>query len=417
LDGASAPVAVLVMTACLVRTLGRDEYGLLVMSLAASGLSLAVIPAVAATTTRFVSAQRAGAEVDGRGVARIITASLLVISAIVLLMLVVAALFRERLSSTLFGHVIASQRPDAGELLLLGVAAFGLQQVDSVLAGALRGLERFKEQAVIEVASRTAVACAAIYVASLTGRVDVVLAVLCGTCAATALLRAITVRSCAPGGRLFARPGRTDFTRVASFGGWMWLNALTAAGFGAADRIIIGQQLGAAAAGQFNVYMQVGQLVHYVPNSVFSFSLPVFSRLGAQGGPARRELTHTYHSCVAGIICMGLVVAGTLVLLRQPLLRLFVGQGSYSGHELSFTLLVVSSFFNCVSIGAVYLLLALGSSKLVSSLSTGLMLGAIALMPVLIPLYGLEGAALARILHGLGTLVFIERAHARLKHL
>lgn len=417
LDGASAPIAALVMTGALVRTLGRDEYGMLVVSLAASGLSLAVIPAVAATTTRFVSAQAAVTEAGGRGVARIITASLLVVAAIDLLLLVVAALFRDPLSSALFGQVIASQRSDARELLLLGVAAFGIQQVDSVLAGALRGMERFKEQAVIEVASRTALACGAIAVASLTGRVDIVLAVQCGTCSAAVLLRAATVRELAPGCRLFARPERTDFIRVTSFGGWMWVIALASAGFGATDRVIIGQRLGPAAAGQFNVYMQIAQLIHYVPNSVFSFSLPIFSRLGAQGSQVRRELTHTYRSYVAGSVCLGLAIAVAIVLLRQPLLRLFVGQTSYSGHELAFALLVITFIFNCVSIGAVYLLLALGSSRLVSSLSTALMLGAVALMPVLIPLYGLEGAAIARLLHGLGTLAFVERAHSKLKHL
>jgi O-antigen/teichoic acid export membrane protein len=415
LDGVCAPVAALVMTGALVRTLGRDDYGMLVVSLAASGLSLAVIPAIAATTTRFVSAQAALTEAGGRGVARIITASLLVVAAIDLLLLGVAALFRDPLSSALFGQAIASQRSDAGELLLLGVAALGTQQVDSVLAGALRGMERFKEQAVIEVASRTALACGAIAVASLTGRVDFVLAVQCGTCLAAALLRAVTARGFAPGGRLFAVPGRMDFARVTSFGGWMWLMALAAAGFGAADRIIIVQTLGPAAAGQFNVYMQIAQLVHYAPNSVFSFSLPIFSRLGAQGSQARRELTQTYRSCVAGIVCLGLAIAVAIVLFRQPLLRLFVGQAAYSGHDLAFMLLVVTFVFHCVSIGSVYLLLALGNSRLVSSLGTALMLGAVALMPVLIPLYGLEGAATARLLHGLGTLAFIERAHSRLK--
>ena len=65
--------------AVLVRTLNASDYGILVMALAASGLSMAINPAIAATTTRFVSELSAQPEPGGRTVAAVITVSLMAI--------------------------------------------------------------------------------------------------------------------------------------------------------------------------------------------------------------------------------------------------------------------------------------------------------------------------------------------------
>src|SRR5580704_13061902 len=95
LDAAAYPIATLAMLAGLVRALTPSDYGILVLALAASGLSLAINPAIAATTTRFVS-QAAGESKDGaHSVAGVVTAALLAVAGIDLVLLLLTGAFRQ----------------------------------------------------------------------------------------------------------------------------------------------------------------------------------------------------------------------------------------------------------------------------------------------------------------------------------
>jgi O-antigen/teichoic acid export membrane protein len=413
LDAAAAPVAALIMTAGLVRTLGADYYGLLVMVLAVSGLSMAIIPSIAATSTRFIAAKMGQGGGCGGAAARMITASMAAIAAVDLLLLIIAISFRNPLSHLIFGHTVFVAHPESGDLFVLAAIALCVQQADSVLAGAIRGLERFKEQAILEVGTRAILVLTAISVSVLTHNVRAVLMAVCAVCAIAAGVRAIVLRACSPDDRIFAIPERSDFAEITQFGGWMWLNSAVGLAYGATDRIIIGHVLGSAAAGQFNVYLQIAQLIHYVPSSVFAFSFPVLSRLAADASDQRR-LMRSYRNYLTAIVCAALAIVTAIILLRQPLLKLFVGNVSY-GNQIAFTLLIITFLFHACSVAPIYLLLALGASRLVSVLNTSLMLIAVGLTPVLVLFYGLEGAATARLLHGIGVLAFLERARLRLK--
>jgi O-antigen/teichoic acid export membrane protein len=57
----------------------------------------------------------------------------------------------------------------------------------------------------------------------------------------------------------------------------------------------------------------------------------------------------------------------------------------------------------------------LGHARTVAVISTASMLAALVLMALLIPRYGLEGAALARLAYGVGTLMLLQRAQRLLK--
>ena len=153
LDAAATPASTLAILAALVRTLSASDYGILVIALAASGLSMAVNPAIAATTTKFVSELSGRRHPGGRTVAGVITVSLLAVAAIDLVLFLGTAVFNKPLSQWVFGAAVA--RPGyVGRVLLLAVLAIGLQQIETVLAAGLRGLERFRRQALIEILSR-----------------------------------------------------------------------------------------------------------------------------------------------------------------------------------------------------------------------------------------------------------------------
>jgi O-antigen/teichoic acid export membrane protein len=407
-DAAAMPVSTLATLAALVRALSASDYGILVIALAASGLSMAMNPAIAATTTKFVS-ELSGPHRGGRTVAGVITVSLLSVAVIDLALLLGTAVFSEPLSRWVFGPAVA--RAGLGEVLLLAVLAIGIQQIETVLAGAIRGLERFRRQALIEILSRAALTAAVIYVAWHTRSLQAILIAQCAVYLASTLVRAVALRRLLPNKRLFELSGSVEAGRLFKYGGWMWLTALAGVAYTSADRIIVGRSLGAAAAGHYNVYVQITQLVHFIPSSVFAFSFPVFSRLAALGSGQNVEIARAYKSYLLAISMAALGIAAAMMVSWPLLLRVFAGTGFADGRFGAPGLLTLNFLLLAFNVTPYYVLLALGQARAVAVITTASMLAALALMLLLIPRYGLQGAAVSRLAYGMGTLLLLHRAH------
>lgn len=410
-EAVAGPLAALAMSAGLIRTLGPQDYGVLVVVLAVSALSMAINPAIVATTTKFVS-EAAGLKSGETATARITTASLLAVAAIGALFLGGTALFAGPFSQLLFGGQVAAIRADVPAILLLAVLMVCIQQLDAVFAAAIKGLEKFREQALFELCSRLSIASAAIAAGWATRDLRVVLVAGCAMSLLSSLLRGTLLRRLAPGRRVLARPGRPEIRRILSFGGWMWLNATATVAYGSVDRVVVARFLGAAAAAQFHIYLQVSQFIHYIPSSVFAFSFPVFSRLSAGGTAQRPQLVRMYRRVLSLIVVSALVIGAALTLLRHQAMRLFAGRALLPAANDPALLLLIGGFaLLALNIAPYYLLLGLGRSRAVSIVTALSVAVAIALALLLIPRLGLEGAALARFGYILGTLLLIERAH------
>jgi len=415
LDAAAYPIATLAMLAGLVRALTPSNYGILVLALAASGLSLAINPAIAATTTRFVSQAAGERQSGGQSVAGVVTAALLAVTLIDLALLLATALFREPLARWVFGGATAGPGTDAGDVLWFALLAVGIQQLDAVLAAAIRGLEYFARQALIEILARVVLAAAVMWAAWHTRSVAAVLIAQCIVCALSVLVRAAALRQLLPDRRLFRRPGRAQIRALFKYGGWMWLTALAGVLYTSADRIIVGRSLGPAAAGQFNIYIQLTQLVHFVPTSLFAFSLPAFSRLAAHGGEGARQIAPAYRTYLGVISVTALAMALALLASWPVLLRVFAA-GAVQDPQWHVALLLTLNFLVLAcNVAPYYLLLALGHSRTVSMITACGALVALLLMIVLIPRFGMAGAALARLAYGAAALIFLVYVHRILK--
>ena len=409
------PAASLVTTAGLVRVLGPRDFGVLVIALAVSALSLAINPAIAATTTKFVAETRVGGPAAAPRTARVVTASLLAVMALGTLLLVLAALTAQPLARFLFGAALFGARADLGGVLLLAVLSVCIQQLDSVFAAAIKGLERFKEQAVFELCSRFAVAGAAIAVAWLTHDIRAVLLAMCAVFALSALARGLLLSLWVPRRRIFAHPSRSEVRQLLAFGGWMWLNGVATVAYGTVDRLIVGRFLGATAAAQFQVYVQVAQLCHYLPANVFAFAFPVFSRVAAGGAAQRPALERLYRRLFAVIVVSALVLGAGFVLLRQPVMSLFAGKGLPSATDPTLLLLIAAFVVLAVNIAPYYLLLAMGQARAASLVTSFSVLLCVGLAWVLVPRLGMEGAAIGRIGYALGSLALLGLAHRVLR--
>jgi O-antigen/teichoic acid export membrane protein len=188
----------------------------------------------------------------------------------------------------------------------------------------------------------------------------------------------------------------------------MWLNAIASVAFGTVDRIVVGRFLGMAAAAEFTIYLQLSQLIHFVPSSLFTFSFPLFSRLSSAGSTARGEIAGYYRKYRRMIAGIALLFATVICAFHSQLLALFAGSSFHPQNQAAFILLICSFFLLSCNIAPYYLLLGLGASKPVSLISSGSMLGSLVFLMVLLPQgFGLEAAALARLAYAFGTLALV----------
>jgi len=99
------------------------------------------------------------------------------------------------------------------------------------------------------------------------------------------------------------------------------------------------------------------------------------------------------------------------------LLRSFAG-GALQDPQWHVALLLALNFLVLAcNVAPYYLLLALGHSRAVSVISSCAMMVALVLMIVLIPRFGMVGAALARLAYAASILIFQLQAHRILKSL
>lgn len=408
LDAGANPLSMLLMLAVLVRTLGASDYGVLSIALAASGIAMAINPAIATTTTKFV-AEAAGREgAAPTRVSGIVTAALFAVILIDVVILGCVLVWRKGLSDWIFGSSISYHGKET--VLLLAMVAVAIQQIDAVMGAAIRGLERFRRQALVELGLRGFLTLVVAAVAWATGSVAAVLAAQCLVFALFVLLRSFALRTLLPDRRLLVYSTRSQVVSLLRYGGWMWLSAVAGVTYTSGDRIIVGRVLGAAAAGEYSVYVQLTQIIHFVPSNLFAFSLPAFSRSSAAGFLSG-ETKHAYRSYLLGISATGFGI-GLILLMCWPFLMRIFASPHLNADGPTLAILLLSANFLLLSVTAIpyYLLLAMGRSRLVSLTTSIWMCVALLLMVVLIPRYGLAGAAGARLAYGLGTLSFFGRA-------
>lgn len=413
MDAAASPVAALVIAGLSARILGIGEYGLMVVALAISNLSAAIVPAIAMTTTKFVSQLRGSELAPNSGLARILIASLFAVLLIDAILILVVLAFSQSLSGAIFGPANLS-RKGISTVLLLAVFVVCGQQLDGVFSATLRGLEKFKIQALYELSTKSLLVVGVTVAALWFHTVEAVLAVYAALLAISTVGRAAIVKWQMPRRVIFEWPTKVDIARLTSFGGWMSLTVISGAAFFTIDRIIVGRVIGLAAAGEFALYSQLAQLCHFIPSSAFAFVFPIFSRLIGGGPENVRELRRQYglYQRLIGGAAVGLALAIAIVGGRA--IELLTGTGPRFVDNRTFITLVVAFAALAPVIAPYLLLLSMGRSRRVSLTNVFAVSGMLLLAAVFIPLWGVFGAALARLAYVMGTFTLFGGARRAL---
>jgi O-antigen/teichoic acid export membrane protein len=299
------------------------------------------------------------------------------------------------------GHIVKIDRQlqtICVESLRIGGGLLVVRSLESVFISSLRAFEIYGTTVRISICSRILILIFTVALAQY-GRtvVGIMIATVVVSISGT-LAQALAVRRKIGNFPLMPSWQRKTLSEIFGYGSFSWLQAMSGVVFSHADRFFVGFFMGAPAVAYYSLCVQAAQPIHGLSSSGLHFLFPHLStRLRiASGAEIRRKIT------VAFIVNAGLItaIALPLIILGNHLFPKWIGPAFAQEPPGIFCTIVWSFAFLGLNVTAHYALLAMGRVRIVTYLN--LLAGVVMLltMAILIPRYGLQGAALARILYG-----------------
>ena len=390
------PATMLLAAPFLVRRLGLAQFGIWMLVNAILGSMGILSTGFGDATVKYVSAYRG--QKNDAGVERTIRATLTINTVL----------------GTLFGALVWAFSPfsvyhifkiepefHAACILAIRISAviLVLRSMESVFVSTLRAFERYGPPVKLNVFLRTIVVISAVVLAAMgRGVVSIMLATLFWS-ALVVVLQAVAAQRVV--GHFIAFPifGKAALAEVFSFGCYSWIQALAGVVFTYADRLLVAAMLGAAPVAIYALCVQATQPIHGLAAAAFNFVFPHISsrhEAGEVEGPRR-----VFRLALLASVGLSLVLAVPLIVLSKPLLAFWMGPAVAEEGHLVLTLLATAFALLALNIVPHYALLALGRVRLVSGLNIGSGILMLPLMAILVPRFGLAGAALGRIFYSL----------------
>ena len=393
----SYPILVFVSTPWFLQHLGVQRYGYWMMLNAVVGLGGFLATGTGMATTQHVAAGRGRRDVHG--VERTVRAALALALAGGLFACVAMA-------ATYFAawELLARRMSDPAELAPLMLAAallVALEQIDGVFASSFRGAEQFALAARIEVACKTAQILAALLTVLMSDRIAVLYATLVGVAVVRAGVKGWLVQRTLAPRLLPARDGVAVLIRDAR---WGWVQGLGGLLFGVADRLLIGAVLGSTRLGWYSIAAQLPQQIHAVCAAGMSVILPRVGRASQDADPAA-PLRRLALRAAAVNVAASSVMAVPLLLLGPAILSTWLGPAVAEACAHIMSVLTLAYWLLAVNVAPHFMLLGLGRMRFVAL--SNLVAGAALLIALveLLPVLGLVGAGVARIVYGAVLLV------------
>jgi O-antigen/teichoic acid export membrane protein len=282
--------------------------------------------------------------------------------------------------------------------LRIGSGLLLVKSIESVFTSTLRAFETYGSTVRIAICSRTAALACAI-VLTRYGR-DVVWIMVATLFVSTAGMLAQALALQNKIGRFSPMPawhGKT-VSGISAFGTFSWLQAMAGVVFSQIDRFFVGFFMGAPAVAYYGLCVQAAQPIHGLIASGMHFLFPHLSARYAVApiSEIRRK--------VALALKVNVMLVGTLslpvIVFGRHVLTMWIGTAFGQQPPLMFPMIVCSFALLGMNVTAHYALLAVGQIRAVTFLNLLAGIVMLLVMALLIPKYGLQGAALARLAYG-----------------
>ncbi len=385
----------LAVTPLLVRRLDLDVYGIWILTNSIVGLASALDFGFGDATTWLISRYRGRSDSNGiiRGVRTAYWASIpLAIFSGSILFLCAQGLV------TFVFKIPTDLSTIATQSLKLAGALLSVRVMGSVFAGTIRGYERYDVSAVVSICTQGAI------------QLSTVILVLIGLGITEILLASVLVSliGLVTQGEIVRRlmqssPWRFEVDKrelqeMFRFGRYSWLQSVIWMVFTHADRLVIGASLGTSALAIYAVCLQLAQQINAVMGAVFSILLPAISRLmeTTEVHNLRGEVTWLIRLNLA----CSLVLAFPVIVFGDFLLMVWMGHDFMVQGTTILRLLAGAFFIQSAQVALHFILIGAGDFKFVSIISLIGITVNILTMILLMPLMGINAAAMGRLMYG-----------------
>ncbi len=394
------PLSMLVAAPYLVHKLGLSQYGIWMLVSAILGSMGILSTGFGDATVKYVSAYRG--QNNPAGVERTIRATLTI----------------NALLGGLFGLLIWIAAPytvdhvfkiDLGfyttTVLALRISAIilAIRSIESVFVSTLRAFERYGPPVKLNVFLRTVIVISAVVLAALGHGVAAIMFATLFWSALVVVLQVMAARRVVSIMTALPTFNRAALAEVFSFGCFSWLQALAGVAFAYADRFLIAGMIGTAPLAIYVLCVQATQPIHGLGAAAFNFIFPHISyrhESGELDGPRRVFRLASWFS-----LAISVALAFPLIAFGRPLLRLWMGNQIANDGHVALALLAVAYALLAVNVVPHYALLAFGRVRFVAGLNFASGLFLVVVMAVLVPAFGLVGAAIGRITYSLVLVV------------
>ncbi|NNN07109.1 MAG: lipopolysaccharide biosynthesis protein [Elusimicrobia bacterium] len=207
--------------------------------------------------------------------------------------------------------------------------------------------------------------------------------------------------------------GRLSFRAFARYGLSFWPAALSGVAAGQIDKTFVAGLLGMADLTYYAVPSGILSRLQTLPSTISHALMPVLSESGRVDG--REALTAVYLRATRGMLALCAPAVGLLFALMPQLLALWLGPAFGARAAPAARLLVAAQAFALIFHAPNALAGGLGGGRYASAAAWGQALLSLALWPVLIPRWGIAGAAAGSLAaQASAALFYLDAAHRRL---
>jgi O-antigen/teichoic acid export membrane protein len=390
------PLSMLAAAPFLVHKLGLSQYGVWMLVSTILGSMGTLSAGFGDAAVKYVSAYRG--QNNPAGVERTIRATLTI----------------NTFLGGLFGLLVWAGAPYAVDCLFkiepefhaaclrairISAVILAIRSIESVFVGALRAFERYGPPVKLNVFLRTIVVVSAVALAAQGRGVTAIMLATLYWSALIAVLQAAAARRVAGLRNPFPTFEKQALAEVFRFGCYSWLQALAGVVFTYADRFLIAAMLGTAPLAIYVLCVQAAQPIHGLAAAAFNFVFPHISSRQEAGEIAGPRRVFRLASLIS--LALSLVLALPLIVFGKPLLTFWMGKQVAGEGRLALALLAVAYALMALNVVPHYTLLAFGRVRFIAGLNFGSGILLVLLMAVLVPAFGLVGAALGRIAYSL----------------
>ena len=396
------PLLMLVATPVFLHSLGARQYGqwMLLITLGSLG-GWAGMGMGAATIREVASAHGRGDQHQASDYIRV--ASLIVILGTIFVGLLLICAF------ALGASRIFSQMGDRSELYPIIIGApflIASDQIDSVFSGALRGAERFGMVARLEMLSKTIIVGGCLVAAVTSHKLDLLIVVSVILNLVRVAIKSSAVAALFGVQAIFPCWDVEVATSLIKFGKWSLIQLVGSAIFSSADRLMVGSLLGPNVLANYSICLQLAQQVQSIPAAFGGFLFPYFTK--RSNGLTGQNKSPVLLVSTTALSLMSIIIALPLVIRADPLLNLWVGSAVAADSSRLISVLALGYCILALPIAAHYFLYGTGQAKLVaiSNLAAGIL--TLFLNLLLIPWFGVIGAAATRFAYGTVLIVIFS---------